>query len=129
MSDLVTCHDASGDVTFVSPAAMRLLSVRPTDLVAEGLFRRVHIGDRPAYLSAISVALHDGASRVEYRLRCGDEPDTEGWIWVESHMRHLADEKGDDAVVTVTRPGEYGGAPADGAVTAVSGGGREFVQR
>lgn len=103
MSDLVTCHNPSGDVTFVSPAAMRLLSVRPTDLAADGLFRRVHIGDRPAYLSAISVALHQGAARVEYRLRCGDELDTDGWIWVESHMRHLADELGDDAVVTVTR--------------------------
>ena len=103
MSDLVTCHNPSGDVTFASPAAMRLLSVRPADLVAEGLFRRVHIGDRPAYLSAISMALHQGAARVEYRLRCGDEQDIDGWIWVESHMRHLADELGDDAVVTVTR--------------------------
>lgn len=103
MSDLVTCHNPSGDVTFVSPAAMRLLSVRPSDLAADGLFRRVHIGDRPAYLSAISVALHRGGARVEYRLRCGDDQDTDGWIWVESHMRHLEDEKGDDAVVTVTR--------------------------
>ncbi len=103
MSDLVTCHDPSGDVTFASPAALRLLSVRPADLTADGLFRRVHIGDRPAYLSAISTALHEGAARVEYRLRCGDDQDTDGWIWVESHMRHLADETGTDAVVTVTR--------------------------
>ncbi len=103
MSDLVTCHNPSGDVTFASPAAMRLLSVRPSDLSADGLFRRVHIGDRPAYLSAISVALHRGSAAVEYRLRCGEDQDNDGWIWVESHMRHLADEKGDDAVVTVTR--------------------------
>lgn len=103
MSDLVTCHNPSGDVTFASPAALRLLAVRPTDLNADGLFRRVHIGDRPAYLSAISVALHRGSAAVEYRLRCGDEQDNDGWIWVESHMRHLADEQGDDAVVTVTR--------------------------
>ena len=104
MSDLVTCHATSGDVSFVSPAATRLAATRPADLLGDGLFRRVHVADRPAYLAALSQALHAGSATVEFRLRCGDETEVETWIWVEAHMRRPdADTVEGAAIVTVTR--------------------------
>jgi two-component system, cell cycle sensor histidine kinase DivJ len=104
MSDVVTCHGADGDITFASPAAKRMLGIRPSDLLGDGLFRRVNVADRPAYLSALSSALHEGEGLVRYRVRRGDDPETDGWLWVESTMRRSDDTSVEGAsVVTVTR--------------------------
>ncbi len=104
MSDVVTCHGVDGDVTFVSPAAKRMIGVRPSDLQGDGLFRRVNVADRPAYLTALSNALHEGEGLVRYRVRRGDDPEADGWLWVESSMRRADDKSVDGAaVITVTR--------------------------
>nr|WP_319516486.1 ATP-binding protein [uncultured Cohaesibacter sp.] len=54
VSDMITRHDRSGDVTFVSPTAQSLINVKPEHLMGNGLFQRVHIPDRPAFLQALS---------------------------------------------------------------------------
>lgn len=61
MSDLFTRHDATGACTFASSAAMGLLGVEAKELVGHGLFERVHVADRPAFLRAIT---ETGARRV-----------------------------------------------------------------
>src|SRR5690606_38760674 len=71
-SDLITTHARNGDVTYASPAAEQVLALSPRDLMAAGLFRRVHVADRPAFLSAIAQALSEQeATSVEFRARHG----------------------------------------------------------
>ena len=65
-------------------------------LLGHGLFDRVHVADRPAYLTALSDAARDGEARdVEFRVRRdaprGSErgPNTVDFIWVEMRCRPL----------------------------------------
>ncbi len=78
MSDLFTRHDAAGACTFASTAARSLLGVEARELLAHGLFERVHVADRPAFLRAITNA---SARRVPscavIRLRDDRTPDGE----------------------------------------------------
>ncbi|WP_216074497.1 PAS domain-containing protein, partial [Acinetobacter baumannii] len=63
-------HGRSGAVTFASPASERVAGVPPFALHGQGLFDRVHIADRPAYLNALSLASARGtATAAEFRLR------------------------------------------------------------
>ncbi|HSI38915.1 MAG TPA: PAS domain-containing sensor histidine kinase [Xanthobacteraceae bacterium] len=71
VADPVTRHARSGGVVFASPAAGTLLDVRTEELLDNGLFERVHVADRPAYLMALADAARDGAAQVELRLRRG----------------------------------------------------------
>lgn len=108
MTDVVTCHGADGDVAFASPATQRVLGVRPGDLMGDGLFRRVHVADRPAYLTAVSEAIHRGYSAVEFRVRCGEEGDPEAWRWVETLLRRSDEAQAiGGVVVAVTRDIEH----------------------
>ena len=89
MTDVITRHSRSGAVLFVSPAAEKLFAVNAADLRGQGMFDRVHIADRPAYLSALSdaAALADERS-VEFRIRCeGDQGNR--FVWVEMRCRPL----------------------------------------
>jgi cell cycle sensor histidine kinase DivJ len=69
MSDLVTRHAPSGAVTYASPAALKLIGAGASDLHGRGLFERVHVADRPAYLTALSKAGQGAASSAEIRMR------------------------------------------------------------
>ncbi len=101
---MVTCHAADGDVRFASPAAEALIGVKPSEILADGLFRRVHVADRPAYLTALSTAIHKGSAAAEFRLRRGDEGDGESWVWAEALMRRSEGAAvGGGVVVVVTR--------------------------
>ena len=53
MTDVITRHGRDGAVLFVSPAAQSLFGLRVAELHGQGLFDRVHVADRPAYLSAL----------------------------------------------------------------------------
>ncbi|MBV9740852.1 MAG: PAS domain-containing sensor histidine kinase [Hyphomicrobiales bacterium] len=70
VGDLFTRHDVTGACIFASSAARTVLGVAPSELIGEGLFQRVHVGDRPAFLRALTDA---GARReavnVTVRLR------------------------------------------------------------
>jgi len=93
MSDVISRHCRNGDVQFVSPAAEAMLGMPIARLLGHGLFERVHVADRPAYLTALSDAARAGESRsVEFRLR-REVPRGAGgpidFIWVEMRCRPL----------------------------------------
>ncbi len=126
MSDVISRHGRNGEVLFISPAAEALLATPAASLMGHGLFERVHIADRPAFLTALSGAARDGEEHgVEFRLRRGGSQARfagEGlgthrtsarqggapeFIWVEMRCRPL-DQDGERAgdgreVVAVTR--------------------------
>jgi two-component system, cell cycle sensor histidine kinase DivJ len=92
MSDVISRHRRDGAVQFISPAAETMLGTPLTGLIGHGLFDRVHIADRPAFLTALSDATHGGQARsVEFRIK----RDTPGerrqsdFIWVEMRCRPL----------------------------------------
>ncbi|HEY6259717.1 MAG TPA: PAS domain-containing sensor histidine kinase [Xanthobacteraceae bacterium] len=107
--DVVTRHGRNGQVLFVSPVGGALLGAKPDDLCGRGLFERVHVADRPAYLKALSDAATLRESRtVEFRARRdASAPGQAGaFIWIEMRCWPLdrtaqADAAGDGEVVAV----------------------------
>ncbi len=92
MTDVITRHGRNGAVLFVSPAAEPLFGARDGDLMGHGLFDRVHVADRPAYLTALADAARDGDHRsVEFRIRRDRdrEPRRQEFVWVEMRCRPL----------------------------------------
>jgi len=97
MSDVISRHRRNGAVQFISPAAETMLGTPGARLLGHGLFDRVHVADRPAYLTALSDAARGGeAGSVEFRLRRdrphGGEARQGGlaeFIWVEMRCRPL----------------------------------------
>ncbi len=102
-TDLITRHSLNGDVVFASPAARALTGCAPAELVGQGLFHRVHIADRPAFLRALSEADRTGQTvTVEFRLRAG--PLESGpYLWAEMRCRPIMDPASGRAIVAVTR--------------------------
>jgi cell cycle sensor histidine kinase DivJ len=92
MTDVIARHGRQGAIDFISPAAETLLGVAAGDLHGHGLFDRVHVADRPAYLTALADAAAHGDTRsVEFRMRRA-VPDAAGggaFIWVEMRCRPL----------------------------------------
>ena len=75
------------------PPRQPLFGVPPKSLLGHGLFDRVHVADRPAYLTALSHAATQGASSsVEFRIRreAPGAPDAPAsYIWVDMRCRPL----------------------------------------
>ena len=108
MTDVITRHDRNGAVLFASPAAEQLFGLRAADLQGHGLFDRVHVTDRPAYLTALADAATLGEARsVEFRIRrAGNDDAPSGhFVWVEMRCQPLnRDAKTDEReVVAVLR--------------------------
>src|ERR1700716_2240108 len=97
MSDVISRHRRNGAVQFISPAVEAMLGTQVTRLLGHGLFDRVHVADRPAYLTALSDAARGGEARsVEFRLRRDAPRGSErgqnipvDFIWVEMRCRPL----------------------------------------
>ena len=102
-TDLITRHGPNGDVAFASPAARALSGCAPAELMGQGLFHRVHIADRPAFLRALSEADRtDQTVTVEYRLRAG--PVESGpYLWAEMRCRPIVELASGRAIIAVTR--------------------------
>lgn len=115
--DLITRHRVNGDVAFASPAARALFDCAPSELEGPGFVRRVHIGDRPAVLRALSEADRtDGEAVAAFRLRTG--PGEGGpFVWAEMHCRPVREAEGGRVIVAVTRDITLSKAPED-TVTA-----------
>ena len=111
MSDVISCHSRDGAVQFISPAVETMLGTSARQLLGHGLFDRVHVIDRPAFLTALSDAGRGGEARsVEFRLRrelpYEERLGTGEFIWVELRCRPMAasaSSTADTEVVAVMR--------------------------
>jgi cell cycle sensor histidine kinase DivJ len=102
VTDMITCHDEKGRVSFASHAAQQLFGEPTQKLLGDGLFERVHVADRPAYMTALSRSLaNNEPMAVEFRVRRAGPADTPRYVWVEMRCRPL------DQTVngTLLRPG------------------------
>nr|WP_249811090.1 PAS domain-containing sensor histidine kinase [Bradyrhizobium sp. 149] len=100
MSDVISRHQRNGAVQFISPAVEAMLGMPVAQLLGHGLFDRVHVADRPAYLTALSDAARGDVRSVEFRLRrerVGSERGQVDFIWVEMRCRPLDQDMGGDA--------------------------------
>jgi two-component system, cell cycle sensor histidine kinase DivJ len=94
-TDMITRHDERGHVLFASHASQQLLGEPPVKLTGDGLFERVHIADRPAYLTALSRCSTNGEPiTVEFRMRRASPTGQEGYLWVEMRCRPLQVSRG-----------------------------------
>lgn len=93
MTDVITRHGPNGAVLFASPAAERLFGTSVNELLGHGLFDRVHVADRPAYLTAFSEALaRTEEQSVEFRVRrdcIGADAARTEFVWLEMRCRPL----------------------------------------
>lgn len=90
VQDAVMRFAPDGQVLFASRSSEKLFGCRRYELSNGGLLERIHVLDRPAYLSAFADANLDGKARkVEVRMR-RDDPDAgtsvPHFIWVEAAL-------------------------------------------
>jgi cell cycle sensor histidine kinase DivJ len=110
MSDVISCHSRNGAVQFISPAAEALLGTASSRLLGHGLFDRVHVADRPAFLTALSDAGRgDEARSVEFRVRRelprgerGRTAAAADFLWLEMRCRPLEQAAGGHAAAPDT---------------------------
>ena len=106
-TDMITRHDERGRVAFASPAALELTGEPAQKLVGDGLFERVHVADRPAYLTALSRALANKETMtVEFRIRRASPAEAPRYVWVEMRCRPLTPSEAPEqrlGIVAVTR--------------------------
>ncbi len=93
VQDAVMRFSSTGAVLYTSRSAEKLFGCRRFELAGEGLVERIHVLDRPAYLTAFSAANVDGRSqRVEIRMRRDDPAMTApSFVWVEASLSPVAD--------------------------------------
>lgn len=72
-SDVVSFHDRRGDIYRASGASEAIIGAAAASLLGNGLYERVHPGDRPLYLLALADAVNGRARSSELRLSCGGE--------------------------------------------------------
>ncbi len=103
MGDLVLRHDRSGAVLAASRECETLFSLPPREFMGRGLFERILVQDRPAFLKTIADAADTSeTARCELRLRTGMQGGGNGgyagpvFVWVEMRARRLA-HRGDAA--------------------------------
>src|SRR5690606_33477600 len=100
VQDAVMRFASDGSVLFTSSSASKLFGCQRYELSGTGVLDRVHVLDRPAYMTAFASANRDGKSRtVEVRMRRDDpnEPSrVPEFIWVEVALSPVPDEDGQD---------------------------------
>jgi len=87
VQDAVMRFSAEGEVLFTSNSSERLFGCRRYELSRGGLGERIHVLDRPAYLTAFADANQGGVARtIDVRMR-KDDPEGQAraphYIWVE----------------------------------------------
>jgi cell cycle sensor histidine kinase DivJ len=106
-TDLITRHDEKGRVVFASHAAQALFGEPIQRILGDGLFERVHVADRPAYLTALSRCLaNNEAIAAEFRVRRAGNGETARYVFVEMRCRPMpseGDAPGRSGIVAVTR--------------------------
>ncbi len=117
-TDMITRHNAKGQVLFASIACEQILGVPASALTGSGLFDRIHVADRPAYLTAFGRCLDLNAPvSVEFRIKKrkalgGPEGESDdGYCWAEMRCRPVSHDDGEassagglsEEIVAVTR--------------------------
>jgi two-component system, cell cycle sensor histidine kinase DivJ len=97
VQDAVLRFSSDGSLLFASRSSEKLLSCHRYELAGTGLVDRMHVLDRPAYLTAFAQANVDGRARtVEVRMR-HDEPDAPAtaarFIWIEIALSPVVDDE------------------------------------
>ena len=99
VQDAVMRFGPDGSVLFVSRSAEKLFGCRRFELTGSGLVDRIHVMDRPGYMTAFAAANADGETRrVEIRMR-RDEADAgvaPSFIWVEASLSPVLDPEAED---------------------------------
>ena len=116
VGDVVLRLDRSGAVIYVSSDRFGGLGLEARDVIGRGLFERVHVADRPAFLKAVAdAACGASAEPVELRVRGASRLDAEGerldaaFQWIELRVRKLdlspsvSDLEAGESVVAVLR--------------------------
>ncbi len=109
IGDLVVHHDQNGAVEFVSPNCQDLFGMPARELVGRGLFERIHVADRPAFLKAIAdAAMSDDCIIVSLRLRAlAPSAGSSGYAaeamfrWVEMRARRFGHGEARDRIEAV----------------------------
>jgi two-component system, cell cycle sensor histidine kinase DivJ len=107
-TDMITRHDEKGRVVFASLGAQQLFGEPAQKVVGDGLLERVHVADRPAYLTALSRCHANGEPiAVEFRVRRAGASDPARYVWVEMRCRPMRPQDGSaierPSTVAVTR--------------------------
>lgn len=95
VQDAVLRFAADGTLLYASRRTERLLGCHRYELTGGGLIERIHVLDRPAYMTAFAEANKDGLTRrVEIRMR-RDERDQSAhvphFVWVEASLSPVLD--------------------------------------
>jgi cell cycle sensor histidine kinase DivJ len=95
VQDAVMRFGSDGSVLFTSKSAEKLFGCQRYELTGSGLIDRIHVLDRPAYMTAFADANRDGTGRrVEVRMR-RDDPSGEDripvFIWIEASLTPVID--------------------------------------
>jgi cell cycle sensor histidine kinase DivJ len=95
VQDAVMRFSTEGDLLFTSRSSEALFGCRRYELLGQGLIERVHVLDRPAYLTAFADANRGGESRkLEIRMRRDDPAATAAapqFLWVEVSLSPVID--------------------------------------
>jgi cell cycle sensor histidine kinase DivJ len=86
-SDVVTWHGNGGRIVYASTNAQAVLDAPAAELMGYGLFDRIHVADRPAWLRTLSQAANGDAgatAEIEFRLR---RPGESAFMWIEMRCR------------------------------------------
>lgn len=89
-SDLVTLHEANGDVRYASPALALAVGRGEYELRGSGLAEVVHPDDHRGVMQALYKVQHQPGARTEVLSRVRD-PQGE-WRWMESRLHNLLDD-------------------------------------
>ena len=115
MGDLVLQQDRGGNVLSASDDVQSLFKVSAQEIAGRGFFERVHVADRPAYLTAIADALgFEDTRSVLLRLRIASMPSKQGdfdepvFAPVEMRVRRIGEDvaeraSGVPAVISIVR--------------------------
>jgi cell cycle sensor histidine kinase DivJ len=93
VQDAVLRFSSDGTMLFISRSAEKLFGCQRYEIAGSGLLDRIHVLDRPGYLTAFAAANRDGlARRVEVRMR-RDDPTSRApsFVWVEAGLSPVVD--------------------------------------
>jgi cell cycle sensor histidine kinase DivJ len=107
-TDMITRHDEKGRVVFASLGAQQLFGEPAQKIIGDGLFERVHVADRPAYLTALSRChANNEPIAAEFRVRRAGAGNVARYVWVEMRCRPMRPQDGTaierPSIVAVTR--------------------------